>query len=64
MTALAHATRAAPASAELIPMIDRGIGIDGGRSESVKTVRGVLVALALVAPFWMGVLEAIALLAR
>lgn len=62
MTSTTHAIPAAAAQIELIPIIERGPAVDNGQAESVKTMRGVLVGLALVAPFWAGVLGVFALL--
>ena len=59
-----HIIAAAPARIELIPIIERGPAIDNGRVESVKTMRGLLIGLALVAPVWAAVLGGFALLSH
>lgn len=46
---------------ERVPIIEEGPMMDRGYSESVKTMRGVLIGLAVVAPFWAAVLGGIAL---
>ncbi|PPG02654.1 hypothetical protein C5E06_09380 [Pseudoclavibacter sp. RFBI5] len=64
MTTTTHTIPAAPAPIELIPIIERGPAVDRGSSESVNTMRGVLMGLAVVAPFWAAVFGAVAFLAH
>lgn len=64
MTTTTHTIPAAPAPIELIPIIERGPAVDNGRVESLKTMRGILIGLVLVVPFWAAVLGGFALLGR
>lgn len=64
MTTTTHTIPAAPAPIELIPIIERGPAVDNGRVESVNTVRGILIGLAVVVPFWAAMFGAVALLAH
>lgn len=56
-----HVFPAATSKIDLVPVIERGPVLDDGHSESVKVMRGLLVGLAIVAPFWAVLLGGIAL---
>lgn len=64
MTTTTHHIPAASSPIEPIPIFERGPGADRGYSESVKTMRGILIGLAIAVPFWAAVFGAVALLAR
>ncbi|MBF4549302.1 hypothetical protein [Pseudoclavibacter sp. VKM Ac-2888] len=62
MTATAHTIPAATSMIQLVPVIERGPSLDRGHTESVRTMRGILVGLAIVVPFWGAVIAGAALL--
>ncbi|PPF47184.1 hypothetical protein C5B85_02620 [Pseudoclavibacter sp. AY1F1] len=64
MTTTTHPLPAASSPIELIPIIERGPGADRGYSESVKSMRGILIGLAIAVRFWSAVLAGATILVR